>query len=90
MAHYILAHTRTFEEISQETVFGMFQDMVRSPAPDATWLHSWMSVDASRLFCLWQAANEEAIRQALGPERLQMLPIEAVYEVVDIDPAFFA
>jgi len=90
MAHFILIHTRTFEEMAQETIFSMFQDLVRTPAPDATWLHSWMSVDATRLFCFWQAAHEEAIRRALGPVRMQMLPIEAAYEVVDIDPAFFA
>jgi hypothetical protein len=90
MAHFILIHTRAIDEIAQETVFTMFRDLVRAKAPGATWLRSWMSVDATRLFCLWEAADEEHIRAALGPERLAMLPIQAAYEVVDVDPAFFA
>ena len=90
MAQFILIHTRAIEEVAQDTTFKLFHALVKVQVPGTKWLGSWMAVDASRLFCLWEAPDEEHIHTALGPERLAMLPIQAAYEVVAIDPAFFA
>jgi len=90
MAHFILVHNTAAEELTQETVFAGFRGLAEAKVPDTKWLHSWGTVDGSKLFCLWDAPNVAAIRTALEPWRLEMLPIDAAYEVVDIEPSMFA
>jgi len=89
MAKYIAVHTPLVQEASQNELFGMMRGVVQAQVPDTEWISSWLSVDSSRMFCLWEAPNEEMIREALG-DILNISPIESVYEVVHIDPDFFA
>lgn len=89
MAHFMLIHSRGIEEAGQDTFFVSFAEVAKTQVPSTKWLRSWMSVDATRMFCLWEAPDVEHIRTALGPERLAMLPILGSHEVVDIDPAVF-
>ena len=89
MAKYIAVHTPLVQEASQNELFGMMRGVVQAQVPDTEWISSWLSVDSSKMFCLWEAPNEEMIREALG-DILSISPIESVYEVVLIDPNFFA
>ncbi len=88
MAKYIVVHTPVAEEATQDTLFKAVQAVAMADAPDTEWLGSWLAVDASKMFCLWNAPDEDAIRAALG-EVLKIAPIEAIYEVVELNPKDF-
>jgi len=88
MAKYLVVHTPVAEEATQDTLFKAIQAVAMADVPDTEWLGSWLAVDASKMFCLWDAPDEDAIRAALG-EVLKTAPIEAMYEVVEIKPTDF-
>jgi hypothetical protein len=50
---------------------------------DVTWLHSYVSADRRRMYCLYEARTPEAVRHAAA---LSGLPVEAIIEVVLLDP----
>jgi hypothetical protein len=52
-----------------------------------TWIHSYISTDRRRMFCLYDASSPEAIRHASGAVGL---PIDQITEVSVIDPYFSA
>lgn len=51
-----------------------------------TWLHSYVSKDHTRTYCIYDGPNEDAIRQAA---QRNGLPVESVVEVSVLDPYFF-
>jgi hypothetical protein len=51
-----------------------------------TWIHSYVSTDKKRTFCIYDAPTPEAIR--LSAERTH-LPIERIVEVRVLDPYFY-
>lgn len=53
----------------------------------AEWLKSWVVHADGRLFCEWEALEEESIHTVL--KETGFFPIEVVYPVVAIDPAWF-
>jgi hypothetical protein len=89
MARYVLVHTPVIEQATQETLYMSLRAIAQASIPDTEWLASWLAVDSSKMFCLWEAPDEDSIRAALGEEIGQMAPIDAVYEAVTIEPSFF-
>ncbi|HEX2152420.1 MAG TPA: DUF4242 domain-containing protein [Acidimicrobiia bacterium] len=48
-----------------------------------TWIHSYVSADRTRLFCLYEAPSPEAIRLTA---RTNGLPVDRITEVTLLDP----
>jgi hypothetical protein len=59
--------------------------VVERNADGATWLHSYVSVDESTTFCVYEAASPEAIRSAAARSSL---PIDRITRVRVLDPYF--
>ncbi len=53
---------------------------------DVTWVHSYVTPDRKRTFCIYDAPNPEAIRRA---GELNGLPVDRVTEVRVLDPYFY-
>lgn len=51
-----------------------------------TWVHSYVSNDHKKTYCVYDGPNEEAIRQAA--ER-NGLPVDKITEVSVLDPYFY-
>ena len=51
-----------------------------------TWVHSYVSSDKTRTFCIYDAASPEMIRQVA---RRNGLPLDAITEVSVLDPYFY-
>ena len=60
--------------------------MLRNAESTVTWIHSYVSDDCTRTFCVYDGPTPEAIRRA--SERND-LPIERITEVRVIDPYFY-
>jgi hypothetical protein len=58
----------------------------RNAAEGATWVHSYVSPDRTRTFCIYDAPNVEAIRSAA---RRNGLPVDSITEVLVLDPYFY-
>jgi uncharacterized protein DUF4242 len=50
-----------------------------------TWLHSYVSVDEQRTFCVYEAPSPEAIRKVAAWNRL---PVNRITQVRVLDPYF--
>ena len=48
------------------------------------WLRSFLSADRKKTYCLYEAPNAEALRQAA---KLANLPADVIIEVSPLDPA---
>jgi hypothetical protein len=51
-----------------------------------TWLHSYVSADKRKTFCVYDAPSPEAIRRTA---RRNKLPVEHITEVQVLDPYFY-
>ena len=51
-----------------------------------TWLHSYVSVDTRKEFCIVEGPSPEAIRRAA---RMNKLPVDKITEVSVLDPYFY-
>ena len=51
-----------------------------------TWVHSYVSSDKSKTFCIYDGPNEAAIRQSASANGL---PIDSITEVSVLDPYFY-
>lgn len=51
-----------------------------------TWVHSYVSPDKTRTWCVYDGPNPEAIRRAAGRNSL---PLERIHEVRVLDPYFY-
>jgi len=51
-----------------------------------TWVHSYVTPDKTKTFCIYDAPNPEAIRLAA---RRNDLPIDRITEVRTLDPYFY-
>jgi hypothetical protein len=58
----------------------------RNEDDGVTWVHSYVSDDKSRAFCVYDAPSPEAIRRAGARNAL---PIERITEVRVLDPYFY-
>lgn len=63
------------------------QGIAQNNARDGvTWIHSYVSSDLTRTYCLLEAPSPEAIREA---SRRNNLPIERITAVTVLDPYFY-
>jgi hypothetical protein len=53
---------------------------------NATWLHSYISDDKSKSFCIYDAPTPEAVRKAATRNRL---PIDKITEVKILEPYLY-
>jgi len=51
-----------------------------------TWVHSYVTPDRTRTFCIYDAPSPEAIRRAA---RRNNLPVDRITEVRVLDPYFY-
>jgi hypothetical protein len=51
-----------------------------------TWVHSYVSEDKQKTFCIYDGPSPEAIRQAA---RRSNLPVDSITEVSVLDPYFY-
>jgi hypothetical protein len=58
----------------------------RNAENGVTWVHSYVSADKKKTFCIYDGPNENAIRDAA---KVNGLPIDAVTEVSVLDPYFY-
>ena len=64
-----------------------YLDVVERNADDGvTWLHSFVSDDRSRTFCLYDGPSPEAIRKTATRNQL---PIDRITQVRVLDPYFY-
>ena len=58
----------------------------RNAESGVTWLHSYVSEDKSKTFCVYDGPDPEAIRRAASANGL---PIDAITRVTVLDPYFY-
>ena len=51
-----------------------------------TWVHSYVSLDHRKTFCVYDGPNPEAIREVAGANNL---PVTSITEVSVLDPYFY-
>ena len=70
-----------------ETGAQMCHSVVSNNAQDqVTWIHSYVSEDRQKTYCIYDGPSPEAIRQAA---RRSHLPIDRITEVRVLDPYFY-
>lgn len=89
MARFVVIHNVVVEELTQDRMVDLAKQVAVRLKPGVEWISSWYASEANKLFCDWEAPDEEAIRDALG-EALEVYPIETVHSVIHIDPAWYA
>jgi len=55
-------------------------------AEGVTWVHSYVSADKTRTFCVYDAPSPEAIRSVGAKNKV---PVDAIHEVSVLDPYFY-
>jgi hypothetical protein len=55
-------------------------------ADGVTWLHSYVTGDRSRTYCVYDGPNPEAIRRAAAANQL---PVDRITEIRVLDPYFY-
>jgi hypothetical protein len=55
-------------------------------ADQVTWVHSYVSTDRKKTFCVYDAPSPEAIRRTASHNKL---PVERITEVRVLDPYFY-
>lgn len=55
-------------------------------AEQVTWVHSYVSADRTRTFCIYDGPSPEAIRRTATRNKL---PVERITEVRVLDPYFY-
>jgi predicted amidohydrolase YtcJ len=58
----------------------------RNAERGVTWVHSYVSDDRKKTFCVYDAPHPEAIRQVAGENQL---PVERITKVSVLDPYFY-
>ena len=58
----------------------------RNADADVTWLHSYVSDDRGKTFCVYEAPSPEAIRKTAARNEL---PVDRITEVQVLDPYFY-
>jgi hypothetical protein len=57
----------------------------RNARDEVTWIHSYVSSDRRKWFCIYEGPTPEAVRHAAVANRL---PVDAITEVRLLDPYF--
>ena len=65
----------------------LLQVVDRNTERNVTWLHSYVSEDRTRTFCIYDAPTPEAIRVTAAANSL---PVERITEVRVLDPYYYS
>ena len=79
MAKFLAIHP-VGSEMTVEAGTPMAQSIKAHLTADAYWSRSWYAPEAGALYCLWDAANAEAIREVLA-KAAPDLPTEGPYQI---------
>lgn len=58
----------------------------KNTGEDVTWVHSYVTADKKKTFCIYDAPNPEAIRKTA---KANGLPVDNITEVRVLDPYFY-
>ena len=58
----------------------------RNAGEGVTWVHSYVTADKTRTFCVYDAPSPDAIRKAAEKSGV---PVDAIHEVRVLDPYFY-
>ena len=58
----------------------------RNASEGVTWVHSYVTTDKSRTFCIYDAPSADAIHEVAAKNGI---PVDAVHEVRVLDPYFY-
>ncbi len=61
--------------------------VTRNAEEGVTWVHSYVSEDKGRTFCIYDAASPEAIRKVASANGL---PVDQITQVTVLDPYFYS
>ncbi|HEY9503961.1 MAG TPA: DUF4242 domain-containing protein, partial [Pyrinomonadaceae bacterium] len=61
--------------------------VITNAEDEVTWIHSYVSSDRRRTFCIYDAPTPEAIRRAA---KRNNLPVDRITKVDVLDPYFFS
>ena len=62
-------------------------NVVSNNAEDlVTWIHSYVTMDKKKTFCIYDAPSADAIRRSA---KLNNLPVDKITEVTVLDPYFY-
>ena len=83
---------RTFPEglaipINDDGVKAVAGVVEANRAEDVTWVHSYVSADKHKTYCIYDAPSPEAIRKVAGDNHL---PVDGIVEVRVLDPYFYS
>jgi hypothetical protein len=89
MARFIVE--RTFPNglqvpMTDEGAKGCLQIVAVNGEQDVTWVNSYVSLDKTKTYCVYDAPSPEAIRQSA---RRNNLPVETITQVTVLDPYFY-
>lgn len=63
------------------------QSIIENNSDDnVTWIHSYVSCDKKKSFCIYDAPTPEAIRRAANKNKL---PVDRITEILILDPYFY-
>ncbi len=89
MARYLVE--RTFPDglaipVTEEGAQVCLMVVGNNAADGVTWLHSYVTPDKKRMYCIYDAPSPEAIRSAA---KRNNLPVERITQVNVLDPYFY-
>jgi hypothetical protein len=58
----------------------------RNAGEGVTWVHSYVSADKTRTFCVYDAPSPDAIHKVAAKNNI---PVDAIHEVSVLDPYFY-
>ncbi|MCR4405546.1 MAG: DUF4242 domain-containing protein [Anaerolineae bacterium] len=86
MSKFLVIH-RLPDVATQDEVIAAGKAIVVASPNGSKWLRSWVLPEDNRLLSEWEAPEEAAIQVAL--RGMELFPVEAIYLVEAIDPAWF-
>ena len=73
--------------INQEGAAAPRGVVARNADYGVTWVHSYVSEDKLRSYCVYDGPSPEAIREAAG---MNNLPVDKITKVIVLDPYFYS
>jgi hypothetical protein len=87
MARYIVVHS-TGGVTDQEEAVVAARKLARSVPEGCKWINSWLALQRAKMFCEWEAPDTDTLLAALEPVT-EVTPVEGIYEVAHVDPAWY-
>jgi len=87
MPRYIVVHSTEGITDQEEAITGA-RKLARSLPPHTKWVNSWLALERAKMFCEWEAPDTDTLLAAMEPVT-GVTPVEAIYEVAHVDPAWY-